>query len=87
MTESYRPARSRRSHFKALVDARREFGGKTQILVDGDGRTLTYDETLRAVLALGSALARLTEKDEKVGVLLPDLGTIERASGAGVGFQ
>ena len=39
------------SVFQALLDARSEFGGGTPILVDGDGRVLTYDEMVRASFA------------------------------------
>jgi acyl-[acyl-carrier-protein]-phospholipid O-acyltransferase / long-chain-fatty-acid--[acyl-carrier-protein] ligase len=59
------------SIFQALLNARREFGGKTAAMVDGDGRALSYDEILRACFALGHALKRGTKRGEKVGVLLP----------------
>ncbi len=61
----------RGSVFEALLDARAEFGGKTPAIVDGDGRVLSYDEIVRACFALGHALKRGTERDEKIGVLLP----------------
>jgi acyl-[acyl-carrier-protein]-phospholipid O-acyltransferase/long-chain-fatty-acid--[acyl-carrier-protein] ligase len=57
--------------FHALLDARNKFGGKRAILVDGDGRTLTYDEIVRAAFALGHALKRGTKPGESVGVMLP----------------
>src|ERR1700760_3179841 len=59
------------SVFQALLDARSEFGGGTPILVDGDGRVLTYDELVRASFALGHALKQGTHRDEKIGILLP----------------
>jgi len=65
------PAKTRRSVFAALVDARAEFGGATVALVDGDERTLTYDEIIRGSFALGSALKRGTRRGECVGVMLP----------------
>jgi acyl-[acyl-carrier-protein]-phospholipid O-acyltransferase/long-chain-fatty-acid--[acyl-carrier-protein] ligase len=40
-------------------------------MVDGDERTLNYDEIVRAALALGHALKAGTERGEAVGVLLP----------------
>jgi acyl-[acyl-carrier-protein]-phospholipid O-acyltransferase/long-chain-fatty-acid--[acyl-carrier-protein] ligase len=61
----------RGSIFQALLDARAEFGGKTPAIVDGDGRVLSYDEIVRSCFALGHALKRGTERDEKIGVLLP----------------
>lgn len=57
--------------FRALVDARNRFGGGTAILVDGDERVLTYDEIVRAALALGHALKKGTKAGEAVAVMLP----------------
>lgn len=55
----------------ALVQARNIYGGKRQIIVDGDERVLSYDDILKAAFALGSALRKNTKKGEAVGVLLP----------------
>ena len=63
--------RSRRSIFQAFLEAARRKGGKTHALTDGDGRKMTYRDLVRAAFAIGGPLARLTEKGEKVGVLLP----------------
>jgi acyl-[acyl-carrier-protein]-phospholipid O-acyltransferase/long-chain-fatty-acid--[acyl-carrier-protein] ligase len=65
------PRRTRRTVFHALLNARRQFGGKRQILVDGDERTLGFDEIIRAAFALGHALKRGTKKGEAVAVMLP----------------
>ncbi|MES2472450.1 MAG: AMP-binding protein, partial [Pseudomonadota bacterium] len=64
-------ASARRSVFQSVVDARREFGGGTIALVDGDDRALTYDDIIRASFALGSALKTGTQPGECVGVMLP----------------
>jgi acyl-[acyl-carrier-protein]-phospholipid O-acyltransferase / long-chain-fatty-acid--[acyl-carrier-protein] ligase len=73
----YDPKRARRSLFGALLDARKTHGGSRPILVDGDGRTLTYTEVVRAALALGRALTSGTEIGEAIGVLLPTgLGSV-----------
>ncbi len=64
-------ASARRSVFQAVLDARREFGGWTVALVDGDDRALTYDDIIRASFALGSALKAGTRTGECVGVMLP----------------
>src|SRR5450432_4245194 len=64
-------AKTRRSVFAALVGARAEFGGAKVALVDGDERTLTYDEIIRGSFALGSALKRGTRRGECVGIMLP----------------
>lgn len=67
----YDPARARRTLFSALADARQQFGRGRAIVTDGDERTLTYEEIVRAALALGHALKSGTKRGEVVGVLLP----------------
>ncbi len=63
--------RSRRAIFQAYLDnARREKPDKV-VITDGDGRKLTHKEIKQGAFALGGALARLTSKNERVGVLLP----------------
>lgn len=62
---------ARKTLFAALVGARRKFGGKYIAMVDGDERAVTYDELIRAALALGSALKRGTRPGESVGIMLP----------------
>lgn len=57
--------------FRALTQARSKFGGKHAALVDGDERVLTYDDIIRASLALGHALKAGTHAGESVGVMLP----------------
>ena len=57
--------------FRALTQARSKFGGKRVALVDGDERALTYDEIVRASLALGHALKAGTHAGEAVGIMLP----------------
>lgn len=63
--------RAHKPVFDALVDARNKFGGKQAAIVDGDERVLTYDEVIRASLALGNALKKGTTPGETVGVMLP----------------
>ncbi|PQA88051.1 AMP-binding protein [Hyphococcus luteus] len=63
--------RSRRAIFQAYLEhARREKPDKVTI-TDGDGRKLTTKDVTRGSFALGGALARHTQKDERVGILLP----------------
>ncbi len=57
--------------FSALIDARSRFGAGRAALVDGDERVLTYEEIIRASLALGHALKKGTKSGESVGILLP----------------
>lgn len=63
--------RSRRAIFQAyLQNARKEKSNKVAV-TDGDGRKLTLKEITQGSFALGGALGRLTDKDERVGILLP----------------
>ncbi len=57
--------------FKALVEARGRYGADRAALIDGDERVLTYEDIIRASLALGHALKKGTRAGESVGVLLP----------------
>ncbi|GLQ21758.1 AMP-binding protein [Algimonas porphyrae] len=66
-----RHRRTRRSLMDAFLEACRTNGPKTAILVDGDGRNLTYAELRRAAFALSSPLRNKTQNGETVGVLLP----------------
>jgi acyl-[acyl-carrier-protein]-phospholipid O-acyltransferase/long-chain-fatty-acid--[acyl-carrier-protein] ligase len=63
--------RTKRTLFEALIDARARFGGHRPALVDSDDRVLTYDELVRAALALGHALKRGTSRGDSVGIMLP----------------
>lgn len=63
--------RSRRAIFQAyLENARRQKSDKVAI-TDGDGRKLSFKDITRGAFALGGALGRLTQKNERVGILLP----------------
>jgi acyl-[acyl-carrier-protein]-phospholipid O-acyltransferase / long-chain-fatty-acid--[acyl-carrier-protein] ligase len=63
--------RTKKSLFQALADARTRYGGKRPIVVDGDERVLTYDDIVRAALALGHALKKGTKPRDAVGIMLP----------------
>jgi acyl-[acyl-carrier-protein]-phospholipid O-acyltransferase/long-chain-fatty-acid--[acyl-carrier-protein] ligase len=65
------PRVTRRSVFDALLEARSEYGGATPAMVDGDERALSYDELIRASLALGHALKQGSRAGDCVGVMLP----------------
>lgn len=68
---------SQKTVFQALLDARNQFGGKRTAIVDSDDRALSYDELVRAALALGHALKRGTARGENVGIMLPTgLGSV-----------
>ena len=63
--------RTRTDIFSAFLRARKEFGGSTVAIVDGDERELTYTEIARAAFALGSAIRGKTAKNEVLGIMLP----------------
>ena len=60
-----------KSVFRALIEARSRFGGTRAILVDGDEHMLSYDDIIRAALALGHALKKGTNPGEAVAIMLP----------------
>src|SRR5690349_8891736 len=59
------------SIFGALLQARSDYGGKKAAVVDGDERVLTYDDLIRAALALGHALKKGTRPGEAMALMLP----------------
>lgn len=64
-------SRARKTVFAALAEARKTFGGNRVAVIDGDERAVTYDELIRAALALGSALKRRTRPGQAVAIMLP----------------
>ena len=71
MARAFDPARTRRSLFDALLDAKALVGGAAPILEDHERRPLTYTDLVRASFALGRKLKALTVEGERVGLLLP----------------
>ena len=67
--------RSRRTIFDAYLASARKNGANATALTDGDGKVFTYKEITRAAFALGGAMARMTKRGERVGVLLEFLGS------------
>lgn len=65
------PTNTHKTLFQALLDARERFGGSRPAIIDSDDKTLTYDEIVRAALALGHALKRGTARGDAVGIMLP----------------
>lgn len=58
--------------FSSLLEARKIHGGKHIIAEDLDRSTLNYNTLITRSIALGDALAKITAKDEHVGVFLPN---------------
>ncbi len=68
---SFNLKRTKTDIFSAFMRARKEFGGATVAIVDGDERELTYTEIARAAFALGSAIRGKTSRNEVLGIMLP----------------
>ena len=64
-------ARLRRTLLGALIDASAAHGKSKQILTDGDGKSYSYAELLRASFALSAPIKSRTAPDDAVGILLP----------------
>jgi acyl-[acyl-carrier-protein]-phospholipid O-acyltransferase/long-chain-fatty-acid--[acyl-carrier-protein] ligase len=71
MPRAYDPQAGDRGLFDALIEARDKYGAKKPILEDQERNPLTYTDLIRAAFALGRKIAGLTEKGERVAVLLP----------------
>ena len=63
--------RLQRDIFSAFLEATKTHGGETQIIIDGDGRKLSYSELSRAAFALSAPIKKITRGDKNVGILLP----------------
>ena len=70
------PASSRTTVFAALLDAARRHGRKTPILEDQERQPLTYGRLVLGSLVLGDRIARMTERRENVGILLPSVAGV-----------
>ncbi len=71
MPRAYDPLAGDRAIFDALIDARDTYGAKKPILEDQERNPLSYTDLIRAAFALGRKIAGMTEKGERVAVLLP----------------
>jgi acyl-[acyl-carrier-protein]-phospholipid O-acyltransferase/long-chain-fatty-acid--[acyl-carrier-protein] ligase len=71
MPREYDARAGDRAVFEALIDARDRFGADKPILEDQERNPLTYTDLIRAAFALGRRIAGLTQKGERVGLLLP----------------
>src|SRR5579863_10624687 len=71
MPRAYDAKAGDRAIFDALIDARDANGGKKPILEDHERNPLSYTDLIRAAFALGRKIAAMTDKGERVGVMLP----------------
>jgi acyl-[acyl-carrier-protein]-phospholipid O-acyltransferase/long-chain-fatty-acid--[acyl-carrier-protein] ligase len=68
---TFDPSTSRTTLFDALLDAARRHGRNKPILEDHERHPLSYTDLIRASFALGRKIAAMTERGERVGLLLP----------------
>jgi acyl-[acyl-carrier-protein]-phospholipid O-acyltransferase / long-chain-fatty-acid--[acyl-carrier-protein] ligase len=71
LRSAYDPRNAEIAVFPALLNARKQYGGKKIALHDADDRKLTYDDIIRAAFALGHALKKSSKRGEAIGVMLP----------------
>lgn len=58
--------------FSALIEARSIHGGKHTVAEDLDRQPLSYNTLITRSIAIGNALSKLTQKNENVGIFLPN---------------
>ena len=63
-------ARTRKTIFEALIEARKRYGGKKQIVEDADRNPLDYDRLILSSFVLGRKMAGLTAVGENVGLMI-----------------
>lgn len=71
MSSSFHVRQAETTVFDALLEASRKHGAKKPILEDQERNPLSYQDLIRASFALGRKIAGMTEKGERVGVMLP----------------
>ncbi|MBR7619924.1 AMP-binding protein [Phenylobacterium sp. 20VBR1] len=71
LSRTFDPLESQQTLFGALLAARTQFGAKKPILEDQERNPLSYTDLIRGAFALGRKIAAMTEKGERVGVMLP----------------
>lgn len=72
MNEAAMYARRKEKPFwDVLLDARKEYGGKTRLFCDYEQKPVTYNGFITRVLLIEGALSSQDIEDENVGILLP----------------
>lgn len=66
--------RPRTTIFPAFLDAVRLHGRGRDMVEDATGQVFTYGKLIKAALALGRLVGRMTAEGESVGVLMPNVG-------------
>jgi acyl-[acyl-carrier-protein]-phospholipid O-acyltransferase/long-chain-fatty-acid--[acyl-carrier-protein] ligase len=63
----------KRTFFQAFLDTIDQFGGKTKIIEDINEVEETYQQVLNKSLALGKIVSKVSQENEAVGVLMPNI--------------
>ncbi len=66
-------AQKSRSFFEAFLDTIDKFGARTDIIEDMNGIEETYQDLLKKSLALGRITCKVSQPNEAVGVLMPNV--------------
>lgn len=65
----------RRTLFQALLDARRVHGGDHVVVEDILRKPMDYNHLVTAAIVLGKKICAQSEREERIGLLLPTMGT------------
>lgn len=63
----------KKTFFEALLTAKTEYGANTKIIEDVNGEEETYKVLLKKTLALGRIACKVSQQDEVVGVMMPNV--------------
>ena len=70
LPNKFNPQDARKSIFEAILEARKQNGGKKEIIEDKDRKPLNYDKLITASLLLGRKFDKIVGKDETTGLLI-----------------
>jgi acyl-[acyl-carrier-protein]-phospholipid O-acyltransferase/long-chain-fatty-acid--[acyl-carrier-protein] ligase len=68
----FRTSSYRQTTFESLLEARNIHGGKHIVAEDMERVPLSYDSLITKTIAIGNALAKITQANEHVGIFLPN---------------
>lgn len=72
MMEARMASRPKLTLFNALLESQARVGSSTPVIQDPTSKNLTYRQLLQQILGIATILEKLTQKKERVGVLLPN---------------
>ncbi|WP_392563057.1 bifunctional acyl-ACP--phospholipid O-acyltransferase/long-chain-fatty-acid--ACP ligase [Orbus sturtevantii] len=72
MMEARMESRPKQTLFDALLESQVRYGAKSSIAQDPTSKHLSYRQLLKQILAVSCIIEKLTSRQERVGVLLPN---------------